>query len=197
MKIILASASPRRIELLKKITEDYEVISSTFDEDSIKNIESDPEKLVKILAESKAKAVFDEIQEKYSEVAVIGSDTMVSLDNELLGKPQTEENAKIMLKRIQNTVNDVFTGMSVILKVNEETKIITVSSKSSVIFKEMSDEDIDEYIATAEPLDKAGAYAIQGIGSKYISGYTGSFDNIVGLDTDMLRNILKENNIVD
>ena len=196
MKIILASGSPRRKELLNKLSTNFEIITNDFDEEDIKNSEKKPEELVKKLSLGKANSVFNEIKDKYYDVTVIGADTIVYFNNKFIGKPKDEQDAINMLKKLQGKTNNVYTGMTVIIKKNNEIKYETVFSKSTIYFKEMSDKDILEYVKTKEPLDKAGAYAIQGIGSKYIQKYTGDFNTIVGLDINKLEKILKENMII-
>ena len=118
---------------------------------------------------------------------VIGADTIVVFDNKIFGKPKTDLEAYQMLNALQGKSHEVMTGVCVCYK----NKIINEADISQVIFKSMSDEDICDYIKTKEPCDKAGAYAIQGIGKKYIESYKGSFDNIVGLPMEMLNKILK------
>jgi septum formation protein maf len=196
MKIILASSSPRRKELLQKLIHNFDIIPSNFNEDLLKNQITDPENLVKELSSIKAYDVFDLVKESNESLTVISADTIVAFQNEILGKPITEEKAYEMLEKLQGNQNDVYTGMTVIMKTNEKILEKTIVSKSSVFMKKMSKNDILEYISTKEPLDKAGAYAIQGIGQKYIESYEGNFDTIVGLDLCSLEKILKENQII-
>ena len=196
MKIILASGSPRRKELLQELTTNFEIITNDFDEEYIKSTETNPKELVKKLSFGKADSVFNEIKNKYSDVTVIGADTIVYFNNQFLGKPKDEKNAIQMLTKLQGKSHDVYTGMTVIIRKNSEIKYENVFSKSTIYFKEMSSKDILEYVKTKEPLDKAGSYAIQGIGSKYIHKYTGDFNTIVGLDINKLEKILKDNKIL-
>lgn len=181
MKIILASNSPRRKELLHRDGYEFEVIPSTVDEvldESLKPVEN-----VKSLAKQKC---LDVAKSHYDDV-VIGADTIVVFDNKIFGKPKTDLEAYQMLNALQGKSHEVMTGVCVCYK----NTIINEAEFSQVIFKAMSDEDIWDYIKTKEPCDKAGAYAIQGIGKKYIESYKGSFDNIVGLPMEMLNKILK------
>jgi len=198
MKIILASGSPRRRELLGKIIREYEIIKSDFDESNLKKEIKNPEDLVKELSLKKAEDVLEKIdcKEEYSNCVIIAADTIVYFNGEVLGKPKDEKNAFDILKKLQGNDNYVYTGMTIIIKENENKKIQTVFTKSTVTFKEMTDDEILEYIATGDPMDKAGAYAIQGVGSKNIAGYEGSYDSVVGLDTEKLKIILKNNNII-
>ena len=185
MKIILASNSPRRKELLHQIFDEFDVIKSNFNEDEVK--EKEPEKLVQILSLKKAEEVFDRIQDKENELLVIGGDTLVYFDKEILGKPKDEKDAFNTLKKLQGNKNEVYSAFTIILK--EDNKIIkeTFLTKSIVTMKHMSDEEIQEYIKTGEPMDKAGSYAVQGIGSKFIEKIEGSYSSVVGLDIEKLK----------
>ncbi|MBQ6992256.1 MAG: septum formation inhibitor Maf [Clostridia bacterium] len=190
MKIVLASASPRREELLKKIVEDFDIIPSDIDESLIK--EKVAEQLVEELSYAKAEKVFIKEQEKYDDLIVIGVDTMVALEDNLLGKPKDAEDAKKMLSSLSGKSNDVYTGLSIIVKQkNKITKEVT-NSKTRVKMKEMSQEDIEEYVSSGEPLDKAGAYAVQGKGAKYIEEIEGNYDSVVGLNTDLVKEFLEK-----
>ena len=198
MRIILASGSPRRKELLSKIVKKYEVIPSNFDEEELKNNIKDPEKLVEKLSYEKAKDVFRKINSTGDEFVIIAADTIVYFNEKVLGKPKDEDDAFKMLNMLQGKDNYVYTGMTVIIKsksnidIKEEIRV----TKSVVTMKRMDEKQILDYIKTKDPLDKAGAYAIQGIGSKNIEKFEGSFDAIVGLDVDKLKGILIENNII-
>lgn len=190
MRVVLASASPRREELLKKVVKDFDIIPSDIDESVIK--EKVAEQLVEELSYAKAEKVFIKEQEKYDELIVIGVDTMVALEDNLLGKPKDAEDAKRMLSNLSGKSNDVYTGLSIIVKQkNKITKEVT-NSKTRVKMKELSQEDIDEYISTGEPLDKAGAYAVQGKGAKYIEKIEGNYDSVVGLNTELLKEVLEK-----
>ena len=198
MRIILASGSPRRKELLSKIVKKYEVIPSNFDEEELKNNIKEPEKLVEKLSYEKAKDVFRKINSTGDEFVIIAADTIVYFNEKVLGKPKDEDDAFKMLNMLQGKDNYVYTGMTVIIKnrlnidIKEEIRV----TKSVVTMKRMDEKQILDYIKTKDPLDKAGAYAIQGIGSKNIEKFEGSFDAIVGLDVDKLKGILIENNII-
>lgn len=198
MRIILASGSPRRKELLAEVVERYEIIPSKFDEGELKNEIKDPEELVEILSYEKAKDVLMEIStDKESEdFVIIAADTIVYFDGKVLGKPADEKDAFRMLKALQGNDNYVYTGMTVIIKKDNEIIKDTVNTKTTVTMKEMSDQDILDYIGTKDPLDKAGAYAIQGIGSRNIKGFDGSYNSVVGLDIDKLKEILKKNSVI-
>ena len=188
MKIILASNSPRRKELLHQIFDEFDVIKSNFDEDEVK--EKDPEKLVQILSLKKAEEVFDRIQNKENELLIIGGDTLVYFNGQILGKPKDERDAFDTLKKLQDNKNVVYSAFTIILKKNDETIKETCLSNSIVKMKSMSDEEIEEYIKTGEPMDKAGSYAVQGIGSKFIEKIQGSYSSVVGLDIEKLKDII-------
>lgn len=199
MKIILASGSPRRKELLSEMFEDYEVIPSDFDENTLKEKIEDPGVLVEELSLGKAKDVENKIDKEkdYKEYVIIAADTLVYFEKTGLGKPGTSEKAYEMLSNLQGKENYVYTGLCIIIKKeNEKEKIYSDYTKSTVKMKKMTDEDIKEYIATKEPLDKAGAYAIQGIGRKYVENLDGNFNAVVGLDTTKLKDILRKNDIL-
>jgi len=185
MKIVLASNSPRRKELLHQIFDEFDVIKSNFDEDKTK--EKDPEDLVQILSLKKAEEVFDRIQNKENELLVIGGDTLVYFDKEILGKPKDEKDGFNTLKRLQGNKNEVYSAFTIIFKKGNKTIKETHLSKSTVTMKSMPDEEIEEYIKTGEPMDKAGSYAVQGIGSKFIEKIEGSYSSVVGLDIEKLK----------
>lgn len=190
MKIILASNSPRRKELLRRISKEFETIASNLDENTIK--EEQPEELVKKLAISKAREVFERVQQNYRELIVIGGDTVVYFNGKILGKPKSEEDACNMLKELQNNVNYVYSGLAVITK--KDGRVIEKNdyTKTAVYIKKMTEKEIKEYVKTGEPLDKAGSYAIQGIGGKFIDKIEGSYNNVVGMDTEKLSKYLGE-----
>ncbi len=188
MRIVLASNSPRRKELLHQIFDSFDVIKSDFNEEVVD--EKNPEELVKVLSLKKAEAVFDKIKDDESELLVIGGDTIVFFENEVLGKPKSEEDAYNTLKRLQNEVNYVYTGLAVIVKKGEEIIKRNEYTKCTVYMKKMSDKEILEYIGTKEPLDKAGSYAVQGIGSKFVEKMEGNPNAAIGLDIEKLEKIL-------
>ena len=190
MKIILASNSPRRKELLHQIFDDFDIIKSGFNEKNIK--EKDPEKLVQILSLKKTEEVFKKVQDDYLELMVIGGDTLVYFDRQVLGKPKDEEDAYNTLKKLQENENEVYSAFTVMIKKDGKITKETSLTKSVVTMKPMTDEEIKEYIKTGEPLDKAGSYAVQGIGSKYIQNIEGSYNSVVGLDVEKLKEMLKK-----
>lgn len=140
----------------------------------------------------KAEEVFERIQNQFNELIVIGGDTIVYFDNKILGKPKDAEDAYNTLKKLQGNVNYVYSGLAVIIKQNEKVKKYGDYTKTEVYMKNMTDEQIRKYIKTGEPMDKAGSYAIQGIGSKFIEKIEGSYSSVVGLDIEKLEKILNE-----
>ena len=182
MKIVLASNSPRRKELLARYGYEFEVIPSHIEETLDSNLS--PKENVKNLAKSKCLDVYKNNADK----VVIGADTIVVYQNEIFGKPNDRNHAFEMLKKLQGNIHEVMTGICII----GNNKIYNEVVVSQVEFYPMSDEEINEYIATKEPNDKAGAYAIQGIGGKYIKRFIGDYDNIVGLPIGLVDQILKK-----
>ena len=173
---ILASASPRRRDILNQSGIKFEVKVSNVDED----IEADgPADLVTKLSLLKARAVFDETE---GPVIVLGSDTVVSFNDEIFGKPADDEDAFRMLKEMSGDVNIVYSGVAILSREADGTeKIENFPVATKVFFRDMTDEQTSAYIATGEPSDKAGAYAIQGLFAPYIKGIEGDYYNIVGL----------------
>ena len=186
LKFILASASERRKELLSRIVRDFEVRVSDFDEDSVQ-VNNDIENYVKILSEGKAKAVALNCSK---DSIIIGADTIVVIDNKVLGKPKDKNDAFRMLKALSNNVHRVYSGVTVI---NNTTKVIKSECLyTEVYFSELSDEEIWKYIDTEECLDKAGAYGIQGFGGVFVKRINGCYYNVVGLPLNLLNKMIKE-----
>ena len=169
--LILASGSPRRRELLSLITDEFEVLVSGCDEFVPEGTPA--EKVPAILAEQKALAV----AKLRPEDTVIGSDTVVVLNNEIFGKPKDKVHAHAMLKALSGKRHFVYTGVAVA----EKGSVRSFVQKTEVEFYELSDETIEKYIATGEPMDKAGAYGIQGKGSVLVKGIVGDYFNVMGL----------------
>jgi septum formation protein len=194
MKIILASGSPRRKELMKKLLDkhnmEFVIEASNVDEDHLKQTISEPNKLVEELSYIKAIDIYNANKDKYDEFIVVGADTIVYFNGKVLGKPKDVEHAVKMLEELNGNMNKVYTGMTVITKKNQDVIIKKTFDVVEVYMKNMSSDDIKWYINTKEPMDKAGAYAIQGIGNKYIEKYVGDFDTIVGLNINELENII-------
>ena len=182
-KIILASSSPRRRELLKKTNIKFEIIPSPYIEDHTTTVFSYD--FIEGLAEGKAKAVVPLVTEPS---LIIGADTVVVLDNKILGKPKDREDAFNTLKMLSGKTHIVVTGIAIINSQTGEVK--KSASTSHVTFEELTDEKINYYIDNFKPLDKAGSYGIQEMPEGYIKSYTGSLDNIIGLDVEMTMDLL-------
>ena len=179
-RLILASASPRRRELLNLITDSFDVIVSECDE----NITGlSPEKLVCELAKRKADAVF----EANRDAVVIGADTVVAVDDIILGKPSSREEAKSFIKMMRGRAHKVYTGIAVISK----DKKVSAYDETSVEFADMSDAEIEAYLDVSDYGDKAGAYGIQGAAAKHIKKINGCYYNVMGLPVALLYEILK------
>ncbi len=184
-RLILASQSPRRKYLLEQAGLTFSIIPSDFDESSVTM--SDPDSYVRTLAEAKAV----DISQKHPDSWVLGADTIVLIDNKILGKPGSENEARDMLKRLSGKIHQVLTGYCICCK-NKDT-LFSETVKTKVHFKSLSNAEIEWYIQTGEPLDKAGAYAIQGIGTFLVKRINGSYTNVVGLPVcEVLEFLIKE-----
>lgn len=222
MKIILASASPRRKELLTQIGFEFDIVVSQVEEIIT---ETKPGKVVEELSRQKAEAVFHEIESNHrkthQDIMVIGADTVVACEEEILGKPKNKKDAERMLRKLQGRSHQVFTGVTVICQKNGQIQSKTFHEATNVNFYPMTDHEIMEYInsgdsvnpescmdtgdeknlskqpATGEKYclpewaDKAGGYAIQGICAKYIRGIEGDYNNVVGLPVGRLYQEIK------
>ena len=193
-KIILASGSPRRKELLSQIGLSFTVRVSEADEHTE---ETKPEKLVCILSERKALAVWDELtEEEKKESILIGADTVVAVDDRILVKPADETEAFQMIELLQGRSHQVYTGVTILRQgglqpLEEGTGTCSIQKKqffekTDVMVYPMSEEEITAYVKTGEPLDKAGAYGIQGSFAAYIQGINGDYSNGVGLPVGRL-----------
>lgn len=173
MRLILASKSPRRIQILKDHGFKFEIIPADIDEESYTYLE--PIEMVKTLSRLKA----EKIAKNYKDAVILGSDTTISLNGENIGKPISLENAKELLKKLSNKTHLVITGFTIIDSINN--KIITSSATSKVTFKKLNQKEIDNYVSIKNILDLAGGYAIQEEGGNFVKSYEGDFLNIVGL----------------
>ena len=190
-KIILASASPRRRELLAAAGVIFQVCAADVEE----KITSDkPEEIVRELSEQKATAVALNFDMEEGTV-VIGADTIVSYNNEILGKPVDESDAFKTLKMLQGNIHQVYTGVTVLIKKNGKWEDISFSESTDVSFYPVSDEEIRTYIASGEPMDKAGSYGIQGGFGIYVKEIRGEYTNVVGLPVGRLFYEMKKHGI--
>ena len=180
MKIILASASPRRKELLKEIVEDFEIIPAKGEERA--DLTLPPEKIVCELAGHKCGEVF----EKYPDCLVLGCDTIVYYCGKVMGKPKSREDAAETLRELSGKTHSVYTGVCV----RSAGKILNGYERTEVTFNELSGEFIKNYVDGGSPMDKAGCYGIQDEG--VVKSFYGSYTNVVGLPVDLVEKMLKE-----
>lgn len=184
MKIVLASKSPRRREILSSLGLKFDIIVADADE---RSDESDPKKRVASLAAIKGRAVIDTLTDK-NETLIIASDTLVFACGEFLGKPHDKDDARRMINMLSGREHSVVSG----LYLSYNGKEVLSADETKVIFDTMTDAEIESYIESDEPYDKAGGYAVQGLASLYISGLKGDYFNVVGLPVNLLYKTLKK-----
>jgi len=180
-ELILASSSPRRQELLREIGIPFQVHAANIDEDQIMG--EAPTAYALRLAREKAQAVATHYPQSY----VLGADTIVVVDGEVLGKPRDREDAVRMLRLLSGRGHEVITAVSLVAP---GTLAVTRASTTKVYFREIAEEEIEEYVAGGEPMDKAGAYAIQGGASRWADRIEGEFSNVVGLPLSLVTDML-------
>ena len=180
-RLILASGSPRRRELLAAMGYTFEIIIPDVDE----HVSGHARDVVGILSCRKAQAIAD--GEDHG--IVIASDTLVSLNGAALGKPEDEANAFDMLRKLSGNTHEVFTGVTMIDASSGKSETCVV--RTGVRFRQLSDEEINAYIMTGEPMDKAGAYGIQGGAGAFVEELEGSYENVIGFPVDEIREMLK------
>lgn len=183
MQIVLASASPRRRELLALITEEFTVCPADADETLRPGVPLDEE--VVRLSQLKAQAA----RQMHPDAVCIGSDTMVTIDGLPLGKPADETQAADMLRRLRGRTHEVLTGLAVLPPKGE---VCTLCTRTRVTFRDFDEDELAAYLATGEPLDKAGAYGIQGHGALLIEGIEGDYYSVMGLPVAGLHVILRQ-----
>ena len=188
-RLILASKSPRRRYLLEQAGLEFSVIPSNFEENSIPR--SSPEFYVKRLAEAKAK----DISQRYPDSWVIGADTIVLIDNTMLGKPGSRSEARKMLRSLSGKTHQVLTGYCICCEATG--RFFSETIKTGLCFKELTGLENDWYINSGEPFDKAGAYAIQGIGTFLVKRIHGSYTNVVGLPVCEVLEFLINEGVVE
>lgn len=181
--MILASQSPRRKELLGFISSDFRVIPAVGEERVPEG--ASPEETVLQLSQQKAEEIFAE----YKEETIIAADTIVTIDGEILGKPKDADHAFEMLRKLSGRVHSVFTGVCVIF---EDGSVKSFAEETKVEFYELTDAEIAAYIATGDPMDKAGAYGIQEKGAANVKGIVGDFYNVMGLPIGKLSRVLNK-----
>ena len=180
-RVILASRSPRRHELLKLLVDDFVIIVSDVEE----ALSGTPEHRVLRSAELKARAVGTS-----NPGIVIGADTLVAVDDEVLGKPESVLHARQMLLQLSGRSHRVLSGLYVWNTHSDQSATACVETR--VTFRELEDTDLDDYLASGEPFDKAGAYGIQGRAAAFVAGIQGEYTNVVGLPLCTLRKLLRE-----
>ncbi len=183
-KIILASASPRRKELLEKIGLRFEVEPSNYKEDMRSQLS--PDELAKSISLEKAKV----IALKHRNAIVIAADTFIVFKGKIMGKPNTEAEARKMLSTLKGKSHSVITGFTILD--TDENKVVSRSVETIIHIKNLIPEEIDAYVRSKEPLDKAGAYAVQGLGSVIVERIEGDYFNVIGLPLSALAEGLKE-----
>ena len=188
-KIVLASGSPRRKELLARTGVNFSVVVSDGEE---KTSLTDPAETVEKLSLDKAMAVAARIQNESEPQLIIGADTVVAFEGKVLGKPLDEEDALNTLLKLQGKSHQVYTGVTLLIKENDTWKPYTFNEKTDVEFYPVSREELLEYISTGEPMDKAGSYGIQGKFGIYVKGICGDYNNVVGLPVGRLVYELKK-----
>lgn len=182
MRLILASGSPRRRELLSMVTKEFEIRVSNVEEVVPEGLS--PAETVEFLSRLKGGAVFRE----FPDSTVIASDTVVAVDGAILGKPGSEEEAAGMLRTLSGRAHEVYTGVYI---VNRE-KEISFSQRTEVEFYSLTEEEIRDYVKTGEPMDKAGAYGIQGLGALLVKGIAGDYYNVMGFPVARVARALAE-----
>ena len=188
MRVVLASKSPRRKEILSTLGVRFEIISADADESSDTR---NPEELVRELALRKGRATRELLRAKgkwNDDTLIIASDTVVALGEQILGKPQDDAHAAQMLRALSGKEHRVISGVALLLGERE----MAAHDSTKVCFAEMSESDIDFYVKSGEPRDKAGAYAVQGLASLWIKGLEGDYFNVVGLPVYRLNCLLRD-----
>lgn len=189
LDIILASGSPRRSELLKQIGIKFSVKTSDADESYPEG--ASPENIVAELSSRKAYAVFEEIL-PYSNTAIIAADTIVVHNGDILGKPKSREDAFNMLNSLSDEVHQVYTGVTIVYYIDNKISFENFYECTNVYFNRLSEEEINKYIDTWEPMDKAGAYGIQGKGAVLVKKIEGDYYSVVGLPVAKVYNSIKK-----
>lgn len=189
-KIVLASASPRRKELMQQIGFDFEIGVSRVDEEISKH---SPEEIAKELSYQKARDVFEH---GHVNDLVIGADTIVSMDEEILGKPKDFTEAVTMLEYLEGKIHQVYTGVTFIWVQDGTTHVMSFYEKTDVELYPILEQEILAYVASGEPFDKAGGYGIQGSFAAYVKKINGDYNNVVGLPVGRLYQELKNHDLI-
>jgi|HubBroStandDraft_6_1064221.scaffolds.fasta_scaffold24547_7 septum formation protein len=188
MKLILASSSPQRAKILREAGIAFEICATQIDETPLPG--ETAQAMVARLAEAKARAAASQLDPGTRECMIVGADTTVALDGEILGKPDDSAHAREMLASLSGRTHSVLTGIFLLRLPDNATR--TTVENSAVTFVPLDEKEIDAYVATGEPLGKAGAYGIQGQAGRYISKIEGCYFNVVGLPLARLYTLLRE-----
>jgi septum formation protein len=188
LKLILASTSPRRAEILRNAGIRFEICSTGVDESRLDN--ESPGDYVRRLALAKVSSAAEKNPNPGADVLIIGADTVVVVDSAILGKPASGDDAKRMLRSISGRVHDVHTGLALLQTSGMQQRVVEEITK--VHFARLTDHEIEDYLATREPFDKAGAYAVQGLGGRYVTRIEGCYFNVMGLPLARLWTLLRE-----
>ena len=189
MRVVLASKSPRRKEILENLGMEFDIVVADADESC--DI-TDPKERVSALAAVKGRAVKELLSES-DDTLIIACDTLVYAEGEFLGKPKSRDDARRMMGLLSGKAHSVVSGLYISLGDKE----FTGAEETRVIFDEMTEEEIESYISSDEPYDKAGGYAVQGLASLYVKGLEGDYFNVVGLPVNLLYNTLKKEFCID
>ena len=190
VRLVLASASPRRAELLKAAGILFDVMPADVDETL--DVEESPDGYVRRIAQTKAEVIAARITGR----PVLAADTVVLVDNTILGKPADPADARRMLRLLSGRGHMVLTGVCLINPHAASGRVQTSTTRTTVEFAGLTDAEIDWYVASAEPMDKAGAYAIQGLGSRFVTAIEGSYSNVVGLPVALVYDICKREGLL-
>jgi septum formation protein len=188
LKLVLASASPRRAEILRNAGIQFEVCKTDVDETRLADEASGD--YVRRLALAKARSAAAEYRGLGDEALVLGADTVVVVDADVLGKPVSQDDARSMLRRLSGRVHEVHTGLALLSSSGPKQRVVEEITR--VHFASLADREIEDYIGTGEPFDKAGAYGIQGIGGRYVTRIEGCYFNVMGLPLARLWSLLRQ-----
>ena len=191
MEVVLASKSPRRQELLKRIVNDFKIIESNFHEENIV-FNGNVEEYVKELAKGKALNIKERVSDR---AIIIGVDTVVFYDNKILGKPKNYDDAYSMLSALSGNTHKVYSGVCIFD--TEKSQVQSFACETKVKFSKLNKSEIEKYIMSNEPMDKAGAYGIQGLGGVFVERIDGCYYNVMGLPLNKLNTVLSSYNITN
>lgn len=191
-RIILASSSPRRSDILSSLNIDFDIFKSDIDEDALSHLEYECSDIVSKLSYEKALFALNKLNNNKEDILIIGADTLVSIDGHILGKPKDKKDALRMLNMLNASYHSVFSGLSVLGYKNGDYFSETLYSESKVFFSRFSENELKDYIDTLEPMDKAGSYGIQGAGSFLLSSIEGDYYSIMGLSANKVYMLIKK-----